>query len=237
MHGLFFLLLIGFILVAIVAVIFGHLGAKKRREQLAAWARARGWRYREGKVSTLDERWPQFDQLQQGDNRYGFNVMRGREDQREAFAFDYHYQTYSTDSKGRRQTHHHEFSAVVVDSGLELTPLAIRPEGIFDKVKGFFGYDDIDFESAEFSRAFWVTSPVKRWAYAVLHQGTMEYLLHSSRLPLEFEDGPYVIAWSSHKMRPEQFDDALAYIDGILDRIPKDIRKARRTRADYPPPL
>lgn len=237
MPGLFFLLVIGFIVVAIIIAVLGHLGAKKRREALAAWAAARDWHYSEGEVSTLEDRWPQFDKLQQGDNRYGFNVMRGRQDHREAFAFDYHYQTYSTDSKGRRQTHHHEFSAIVLDSGLDLTKLVIRPEGLFDKMKGLFGVDDIDFESAEFSRAFWVTSPDKRWAYDVLHQETMEYLLDSGRLPLEFEDGPHVICWGSHKWSAEQFDKALRYVDGILDRIPKDIRKELRNRADYPPPL
>ena len=237
MGGLFFLLVIGFIVVAIFVAVLGSMGAKRRMEQLAAWARARGWHYSAGEVSTLEDRWPQFEQLQQGDNRYGFNVMRGRQDHRDAFAFDYHYETTSTDSKGRRQTHHHYFSAIVIDSGLDLTKLLIRPEGIFDKMKGMFGINDSDFESAEFSRAFWVASPVKRWAYDVLHQETMEYLLHSSRLPIEFEDGPYVMVWGSHKWGVEQFEDALRYADGILDRIPKDIRKELRNRADYPPPL
>ena len=41
----------------------------------------------------------------------------------------------------------------------------------------------------------------------------------------------------SHKWGVEQFDEALRYADGILDRIPKDIRKELRNRADYPPPL
>lgn len=231
-----------FLFVAGVAAVIGlavlaHRAAKKRREELAAWATSQGWHYSEGKVGSLEDRFPSFDQLQQGDNRYGFNVMRGRVDEREAFAFDYHYQTYSTDSKGRRRTHHHEFSAIVIDSGLDLTHLRIRAEGFFDKMKGAFGFDDIDFESAEFSRAFWVTSEDKRWAYDVLHQGTMEFLLESKRLPIEFETGPYVIVWTAKKWAPAQFEYALQYADTILDGIPKDIRKERRARADYPPPL
>ncbi|MDF1701694.1 MAG: hypothetical protein P1V36_11115 [Planctomycetota bacterium] len=230
-------LFIAIFALVVVAIVFGHMGAKKRREELAAWARSRDWHYAEGEVSSLEDRFPSFGQLRQGDNRYGFNVMRGRVGHRRAHAFDYHYQTYSTDSKGRRQTHHHEFSAVVVDSGLELTNLALRPEGIFDKMKGLFGVDDIDFESVEFSKAFWVTSPEKRWAYDVLHQETMEYILDGPRFHLEFEDGPYVIALLARKFKAPDFDDALAFVDGILDRIPKDIRKELHNRADYPPPL
>ena len=37
-------------------------------------------------------------------------------------------------------------SAIIIDSGLDLTHLQLRAEGLFDKMKGFFGYDDIDFD-------------------------------------------------------------------------------------------
>ena len=47
-----------------------------------------------------------------------------------------------------------EFSTIVVESDVVLEPLFIRPERLFDKVKEFVGIDDIDFESAEFSRKF-----------------------------------------------------------------------------------
>ncbi len=224
--GIFIIFFILAIVGVVVAMLYGHLGAKKRREVLAAWADAGGWHYTAGEVSSLEDRFPSFSQLQQGDNRYGFNVMRGRVGDLRAMAFDYHYQTYSTDSKGNRQTHHHEFSAVVVDSGLRLTGLSIRGESMFDKMKGAFGFDDIDFESAEFSRKFWVTSPSKRWAYDVLHQGTMEFLLESPRYSLEFEDGSQVMALRSRKFKPPEFDQALELITGVLDRIPKDIRAA-----------
>jgi hypothetical protein len=224
--GIIFIFILAFAGV-IVAMVFGHLGAKKRREALAAWADAGGWHYTAGEVSSLEDRFPSFSQLQQGDNRYGFNVMRGRVGDQRATAFDYHYQTYSTNSKGHRQTHHHEFSAVIVDSGLRLVPLSIRGENMLDKMKGAFGFDDIDFESAEFSRKFWVTSSSKRWAYDVLHQDTMEFLLESPRFSLEFDSGSQVMALRTGKFKVPEFDHALELITGILDRLPKDIRAAR----------
>ncbi|MDA1194460.1 MAG: hypothetical protein O2894_04685 [Planctomycetota bacterium] len=222
-----------FVFLAIAAIVLGlgllaHRAAKKRREALAAWAAARNWHFTEAHVSSFDERFPHFTQLNQGDRRYAYNVMRGREGARSALAFDYHYQTYSTDSKGRRTTHHHEFSAVIVDSGLQLTPLVVRAEGFFDKVKGAFGWDDIDFESAEFSRQFWVTSPDKRWAFDVLPQTTLELLLESPRFALQFEPGSHVIAARSGKFTVPQIEEALALVIGVLDRIPRDIATARQ---------
>ena len=57
-------------------------------------------------------------------------------------------ETYTTTKNGR-QTHHHYFSAIIVESPLPLKPLYLRPESFFDKMAQFMGFDDINFESAE----------------------------------------------------------------------------------------
>ena len=145
-----------FLTVAVIVVIifFGWYFAAKRRNELLAWATAHGLGFSPDRDSQMVYRCPTFNCLTQGDNRYAYNIITGRLANRELRAFDYHYETYSTDSKGRRQTHHHSFSAVVLSSAVPLKPLFIRPEGFFDKVTEFFGFDDIDFESAAFSRKF-----------------------------------------------------------------------------------
>ena len=107
---------------------------------------------------------------------------------RRIWAFDYHYETYSSSKHGRR-TNHHYFSAVIIAPNMLLKPLFIRPEHFLDKVTEFFGYDDIDFESAEFSRKFYVKSPDKKWAYDVIGQPTMEFLLAAPRFTLQFAGG------------------------------------------------
>jgi len=219
-----------FILIAVLIVagaIFGSQAAKKRTLALQALCRARDWQFSPGHVSSLERRFGEFSCFRQGSDRYGYNVMRGEEDGRDIWAFDYHYTTTSTDSKGNTSTHHHHFSSVVVDSGLDLEPLGIRTEGFLDKMKGVFGFDDIDFESAAFNRAFWVTAKDKRWAYDVVHQETMEFLLESPRFILQL-DGPYVLARRGAKLKPQEFQQALRLATGILDRIPADVAKERR---------
>ena len=125
----------------------------------------------------FDNYYPELKCLRRGSNRYAYNISSGQWGDVYATAFDYHYETHSTDSKGNRQTHHHHYSCLLLKPEHAMKPLLIRREGLFDKIKAGFGYDDIDFESAEFSKRFYVTAKDKRWAYDVIHTRAMEMLL------------------------------------------------------------
>lgn len=215
-----FLLIAGVIALAVVGAIIGHLQAAKRKRELTEWAAAHGYTFTLGRDGSFDERFPMFERLRQGSNRYAYHIARGQRDDRPVLAFDYHYETYSRDNKGRRKTHHHHFSAVILDAGLPLKPLDIRPEGIFDKVTAFFGKEDINFELDAFSRAFHVQAPDRQWAFDVLHQATMEFLLAQPRFRIEIE-GRWVMLWTGRRFGPKDFDAAMSVGAGILDRLPR----------------
>jgi len=210
--------------IVLMVVFFGVFGAyayyakAKRRKALQAWAQSKGFCFEPGR-ERIEGRFPGFGCLRQGSNRYACNRVAGRWHGRPMSAFDYHYETHSTDSKGRRQTHHHAFSAVVLGNDVPLKPLFIRPEGFFDKVKDFFGFDDIDFESAEFSRRFHVSAEDKRWAFDVIHARTMEFLLAQPHFSIQF-DGPHAIALRSQKFSPQDFENAATVLDGLLAGLP-----------------
>jgi hypothetical protein len=211
-----------FVLVAaaiIALAVLAHQQAKKRRMALAAWAASRGLAFDPSHDRQMDDRYPEFKCLRQGDSRYAYNVMAGSAGGRPVSAFDYHYETESTDSKGQTTTEDNYFSAVIFETDLPLKPLLIREEGFFDKVGEFLGFDDIDFESTEFSKEFFVKSPDRRWAFDVLQQSTMEFLLSSPRFTLEFE-GRDVIAYRDDTFKPEDFEAALEVVEGVLQRLP-----------------
>lgn len=219
MEALPILMFVGFGALIITFAVFSWLGAKRRREELAALANRLGWTFHADNLHSISSRYPGLKFLERGSNRYGYNVLSGRYGDRAACGFDYHYETYSTDSKGRRTTHHHRCSVVVIETGLPLKPLTIRPEGFFDRVGEFFGFDDIDFESIEFSRAFHVWSPDKAWAFDVIHQETMEYLLGAPRFSIELL-GPRIFVYRATCFSPAEFQSALETAAGVIDRLP-----------------
>lgn len=219
------IVVVGFIALVIGGIILGSLQARKRRQELAAWAAAHGLSFSEGHDHGFDERHPAFRVLRSGQGgRYAYNIMTGVYRNRSLAAFDYHYETYSTDKDGNRTTQHHRLSAVIVASEIPLKPLDVRPEGFFDKIGAAFGFEDINFESAEFSRTFKVTSPDRRWAYDVLHARAMEFLLARPPFSLQLNAGG-AIYWTGGTWTPEQFEAAADTVTGLFDLLPDYVRQ------------
>jgi hypothetical protein len=213
-------IIVAIALTALIAI--GVWRIAKRRKEIEAWAAGKGLSFLAGRDHGFDERYRAFGCLRRGHGRYAYNIAEGERNGRRLTTFDYR---YVTGSGKNRQTHH--FSAVVLGSDVPLEPLAIRSENVFDRVTEFFGLDDIDFESAEFSREFHVKSPDKRWTYDVLHQRTMEHLLSMPRFSIEFDDR-HVIAWRNRRFNVETFDSAIGVVEGILDRLPEYVVRQQR---------
>jgi hypothetical protein len=154
-----------------------------------------------------------------GDNRYAFNRMEGVWHGREVMTFDFHYETSSTDSKGRRTTHHHYFHVVTLRLERDFPPLFVAPEGIFSKLAQAFGYDDIDFESHEFSRRFCVRSKDRKFAYDFCNASMIDFLLAHPTLQVETRDGMLVIVFNSN-MNPQHLESELDLVCAVRDRMP-----------------
>lgn len=211
---------IAFIGFAIFAAIHAHQKAKARIAALSAWAASKQLGFAQAKRHDFDDYHPQLQCLRRGSNRYAHNISSGQWGSVYTTAFDYHYETHSTDSKGNRQTHHHHYSCMLLKPEHPMKPLLIRREGLFDKIKAGFGFNDIDFESAEFSKKFFVTAKDKRWAYDVIHTRTMEMLLANQiGFSIECDHEALCVVAKKH-LEPHGFEQAYHYGLAVIDGIP-----------------
>jgi hypothetical protein len=161
---------------AVAIAVGGYLLEQKRRERLMQFALKRGWQYT-GEVPALCDRWPGTP-LGKGDHPRARNVLSGTESGRPFTAFDYTYETHSTDSKGNRTTTTHRWMITVVPMQGYLGRVEVVPEGVMDRMAGAVGLvQDIDLESEDFNRRFRVSATSPKLASDVLTPRTMQYLL------------------------------------------------------------
>ena len=209
------------LIAAVVFFVWLHEYSKKcaRRNAVAGWAAAKGLYFEPDKVRGFDDQHPLLECLRQGRDRYAYNIASGRWGDYDITVFDYHYETGSGDD-----TTSHHFTAMLLEPGHLLRPLLVREEGFFDKLKAGFGAGDINFESAEFSKRFYVTSPDKKWAYDVLHTRTIEFLMKAERARLGFTfqcDNHALCVVSKRVLEVSEFEYARHYGKTILDGIPE----------------
>jgi Protein of unknown function (DUF3137) len=211
------LLFAAFLVIAVLAVVFSYLAAKKRREEMYSFASSRGWRY-EVEQPLLVDRFsgPPFGL---GFGRSAYNVLYGTHDGRDLVSFDYEYKTRSSNGK-QTTTHTHRFSVLGLSMQVLMPPLSVDPENVLDRMVGRLSGNDIDMESEEFNRTFTVSCPDRKFASDVLHPLMMEFLLQHRQLGWRFErDSMLVVATGART--PAEIDATLAVMDGITDRVPE----------------
>jgi len=218
-YDAFVFLLTFFVVAAVVGIIWTFYAAKKRREALAALAAGMGLEFSPGDPFGICRRYSIFDWIAQGHSQKAYNVIYGRIGNYEVRAFDFTYRTTEGSGKDRREVTHF-FSAVIFDTPGAFYPLLIRPEGFLDRIAGAFGFDDIDFESDEFSRRFYVKCADKRFAYDVIHPRMMEFLL-ARRCPSLQLSGVSVMLYTGATFKPEEFRYYISFVKEFLDLFPE----------------
>lgn len=220
-----------FILIAaaiIALIIAAEAAARRRREALAALAAELGWRFYPDRDKSHDEEYAHFEFFRRGHSRVAFNTLAGSIaiDGREYWAKAGDFRYLVTRHNGKTtQTDTYTFSYLIVHTpfGRRLPMLLIRPEGIFDKMAGAFGFDDIDFESVEFSKRFYVRSDDKRMAYDVIDPRMMEFLLKSNPPAVDIEHGQCLVSDGARQWTPEQFRWHLRWVVEFFDHFPDHV--------------
>jgi hypothetical protein len=210
------LFVVGLGLVVLVAVL-SYRAEQKRRALLQSFALSQGWTY-----TAQDDRWSERfvgTPFGQGDDRTATNILTGRYGDTELVAFDYSYETSSTDSKGNKSTTTHRYAVCALQLPAPLPGLELAPESAFTRLAGAIGFGDVELESEEFNRHYRVKAGNPKLAYDVLHPRTMAALLARPALQIRLLDVD-AICWDDGRTEPAELLARLSTLQLLIDGIP-----------------
>lgn len=206
---------------------FAYLQEKKRREALSALAKELGWRFDPARDRGHDSEYSCFEVFRRGHSRSAFNTLTGtfEIDGRiyQAKAGDFTYKVTTHNGKSSSTTTY-RFSYIIIHMPWRTPDLLIRREGLFDKLAGVFGFGDINFESAEFSRRFHVRSPDRKFAYDVLHPRMIEFMLSSNPPVIDIEFGRCCITDGTRRWQPDEIRLRLSWLFEFFEQWPKHLK-------------
>ncbi len=219
-----------FLAIGLTIAYFGHLQQQKRRQELSELAAELGWQFDSSQNPSHEDRYPQFAIFTRGHSRYAYHTLRGQTviDGRvwPVVMGDYHFRETSGTGKNR-STHTYQFSYLLLELPfLRSCDLMVRQEGVFDKLAGMIGFDDIDFESAEFSDRFHVKSSDKKFAYDVLHPRMMEFLLDSDPPGIDIARRACCLYTGNRCWSPTKFRTTIRWANEFFRRWPQYVTES-----------
>jgi len=228
------ILFVLFGIVAIAVAVLSSMAAKKRREELAALAQSLGWTFDPSTSSPWREH-EAFDCFAKGHTRRACNTMTGPLEIAgrgySALCGDYTYKVTTSNGK-TTTTRTYWFSYLILKLPFGETPsLTIRRENLLDKLAGAVGFDDIDFESEEFSRKFFVKSSDKKFAYDVISPAMMEFLLPGIPAGVTITSGLACIAGDSVRWNAGEFRTRIAWVQRFFELWPAFLTQQLDERA------
>ena len=194
---------------------------QKRKQLLLTWATNSGYNY-VVEDDSLCGRWD-GNPFGEGDHRRAENVVTGTA-KAPFSAFDYSFQTHSSNGRGGSTTTTHRYSVTALQLPGFLPVLQVTPESMLTRVGHAFGLDDIDLESEDFNRKFRVHASDRKFASDCLTPRTMQALLARPEASWRIS-GNDILTWAQGRMEPASVLEDLATLQLVVDGIPSFVWK------------
>jgi len=198
---------------------------QKRREALALKAQDLKLTFKAKQRASFAHKYGFLDRL---GKTYGagkqscVNVMTGELGSNSVTLFDYYYITdiHSVWWWAPSWKTHCYLSFIIVNMNSSFPELTIAKEGFFSKIAQAIGFDDIDFESHEFSRRYKVKSKDKKFAYDFCNARMIDYLLDQPTIAIEVEKHALALGFDDQPGVAET-DFHLSHVAKIRSLMPK----------------
>lgn len=135
------------------------------------------------------------------------------------FLFDYQY----TISSGKNSTTY-RFSVVVAQTTLALPTMTLSPENVGYSVGKFFGMRELQVESEDFNKRYFIKSSDNKMALDLLHPLAIETLLRQPNYEWQMA-GPFVMLHLHRNISGPEFEGLMGCINEFLKQIPTYYRQ------------
>jgi hypothetical protein len=102
----------------------------------------------------------------------------------------------------------------------------VRREGVKDRLAAAVVPAQVNLESAEFNRSFFIRASSKKFAFAVLHPRTMDFLMQSRPPMIEIRGGWMCLTNGSRRWKPAEFIARVAWAEKFLALWPEYLFEA-----------
>ena len=151
------------------------IGERNRDRALAASARRSGLSF--SPADPFDCAGPPFDLFREGRRaRHAERDVASRRAEHPIRVFDYWWYDEYEDEKGVAHRSYHRRTCATAEVGWLWPQLSLTKEGIMSKAASVLGARDLEFESEEFNRTFFVTCEDRRFANVFLDAQMIDML-------------------------------------------------------------
>ncbi len=158
---------------------------------------------RKGDPDLLDRLKP-FHLFSQGHSKKITNVLMGKAGTLDVAVFDYAYTT----GGGQHSRHWRQTVILFESDDMRLPEFTLRPENVFHKIGGVFGYKDIDFDShPEFSKRYLLRGENEEAVRATFGDEARSFYESDLKLSTEAA-GPQLIHYrSGQRVSPDEISE------------------------------
>jgi len=209
-------IIIGVIAIAAWVGYAAHVAEKKRTEELQRLAGELAFEFLPLGDSLLFQSLGKFQLFSQGRSKRLWNLLRGTTNDLEVAIFDYRYVTGS----GK---HSHTWNHTVICfrfAGQPLPHFSLRPENFADKIGGWFGYQDIDFEThPAFSKQYLLRGANEPAVRSLFTSDVLNYFDQKPGLTIEASENTLLFYRHSALLKPQEVRSFMEQGFGILTQF------------------
>lgn len=203
--GFFIIVGLGLGLIALIMIVSMHY-EKKRTESLKAVADSLSLSFSKIGSGSLLTSLNQFSLFSSGRSKKLSNVMHGRFNDIDITIMDYRYTT-----GGGKHSHTWKQTVIQFQSGtLQLPGFALRPENLFHKIGGAFGYQDIDFDSRPaFSKQYLLRGVYEQAIRNTFTDEVLDFYERGKGLSTEGDDDRLIFYRADKRVAPQEISSFL----------------------------